>query len=172
MYQRAMFVVPLISTSPAVKCAALIVVILFMYLLVNLKDKLENMFRTRNKFFQKLVKCDLADKQLYKSGAGIICNHLPHVEQNAGAASQIIRINIWLLWDAVSDTVQRFPRSGTRWQSFYGWLATQTCSVPACEASRPLRQTWPCREGPYYSTLAHASLLFLTTRKCHGWFFF
>lgn len=41
-----MSVVPLISTSSAVKCAALIVVILFMYLLVNLKDKLENMFCT------------------------------------------------------------------------------------------------------------------------------
>lgn len=68
-----------------------------MYLLVNLKDKLENMFRTRKKFFQKLVKCDLADEKLCKSGAAIICNHFSHVEQNAGATSQIIRVNIWLL---------------------------------------------------------------------------
>lgn len=136
-----------------------------------------NRFFSWNIFFHKLVRPMwlLADWQLRKSGAAIIRKHLLYLEQNAGAASQINRVNMWLLWDAVSDRVQRFPRGGTRWQGFYGWLATQTCSVLVCEASQPLRQTWPWREGPYYCTLAHVSLLSssqLLNHKKMSWLIF
>lgn len=98
--------------------------------------------------------------------------HLLCMEQNAGAASQINSVNMWLLWDAVRDSAQRFPRGAERWQSFYAWLTTQTCSVPTSAASGSLRQTWPWREGLYYGALAPVVHNFFTTRKCQRWSFF
>lgn len=81
---------------------------------------------------------------------------------------------MWLLWDAVSDSTQGFPRGAERWQSL--WLAHHTdllcpdlrsVGLPASDLALE-RRAILLGFGPCLSPVVHN---FFTTRKCQGWSF-
>lgn len=99
------------------------------------------------------------------------------MKQNAGDASQINRVNMWLLRDAVSDSTHGFPMRRTEVTEFL-WLARHTdplcplllpsVGLPASDLALERRAIlWDL--GPCLSPVVHN---FFTMIKCQGWSFF